>query len=494
MRAYINGYVTCRMKQFFPTLNLSFADWAGVLLCAIPAFYLLGTPAIYIWDEAVYVNASLDMANGSSWIVPVQGEYNTKPPLVLWMQALFLMILPSAELAVRMPSALAVLGILIVLMAGLKRWRFDFITRILVMVCFVGHEGFIRHHIGRTGDLDAVMSFFVVVYVITMLDAIHSGQWTKKHFFFFFLAFIASYYAKSIAGWMMMAPLGVIWLMSPLRNVLIRPRFIIGVAVSVAICLMYYLIREQLQPGYIDLVWHSEFTRIAKNVMPWHEHPSTYYFSNFVILKTFTPWIFVFAGAALIGLMKLGTEKKPHLIRWLVLGLGYMLIISIPAVKLEWYDAPAYPFFALVTGVVAGDLLTFIPSKWRMLIFIPAVLILTRKISFIRADIHPRHPFEHEGAMLRMTDDPNVKQVFMQVEVPEHQLQLDFYRKIKHEEDQIEINVLNAVDEVKSGDEFLISQTQYLNEIQSLFQLDTLKHFENLGYQIRVGQSKLASD
>ena len=483
------------MKRFLPNPNLSITDWALILLCAVPAFYMLGTPAIYIWDEAVYANASLDMANGSSWIVPVHGEYNTKPPLVLWLQALFLVFLPSAEWAVRLPSALAVIGILILLTAALKRWNFDFFTRLLVLVCFVGHEGFIRHHIGRTGDLDAVMSFFVVAYVITVLDAVQSGHWTKKHYFIFFLAFIAAFYSKSIAGWMMMAPLGVIWLMSPVRKVLLRPRFIIGVAVSIAICLMYYLVREQFQPGYIDLVWHSEYARIAKNVMPWHEHPATYYFTNFVTLKTFTPWIFLFAGAAVIGMLHMSdVKKKPHLIRWIILGLGYMVIISIPAVKLEWYDAPAYPFFALVTGVVLGDLVTLLPARWRLLVLIPAVLVLARKISFVQSDIHPRHPFENEGAMLRMTDDPEMNQVFMQVEVPEHQLQLDFYRKLKLKEHQTEVKVIKAVSEVRPGDEFLIRQTQQLNEIQSLYVLDTVNYFEGLGYQIHVGPEKEVSD
>ena len=160
------------MNKAIPKIKFSVADWICILICSIPAYYLLGHPAIYIWDEAVYVNASWDMAHGASWLVPVNPTYNTKPPLVLWLQALSLKVIPSAEWAVRLPSALAVSGILLMLQFALKRWGFDIWTRCVVLICFVSNEGFIRHHIGRTGDLDAVMSFFMTAYAITLLDAI----------------------------------------------------------------------------------------------------------------------------------------------------------------------------------------------------------------------------------------------------------------------------------------------------------------------------------
>jgi len=136
----------------FSKIEFSRWDYTAILICSIPAFYLLGTPAIYIWDEAVYANASLDMSQGHHWWVPLQDVYNTKPPLVLWMQALFLKFIPWPEWAIRLPSALSVTGILIMVTMALKRCGFSQRTRIFVLVCFVGNEGFIRHHIARTSD------------------------------------------------------------------------------------------------------------------------------------------------------------------------------------------------------------------------------------------------------------------------------------------------------------------------------------------------------
>jgi 4-amino-4-deoxy-L-arabinose transferase-like glycosyltransferase len=475
------------MNKWIPAFNLTIRDWSLIFLCSIPAFFYLGTPAIYIWDEAVYVNASLDMANGASWWLPVNGEYNTKPPLALWLQAIFLQFIPSAEWAVRLPSALSVTGILILLLTGLKRWGFDFWTRLLVLVAFVGHEGYIRHHIARTGDLDAVMTFFTTAYVMVALDAIQQNRWNKKHLVYFFVAVVAAFYAKSIGGWMMLAPLGIIWILSPVRTILLTFRFWVGAALAGSTCLLYYLTRELLQPGFLDLVWHSEYQRMFRNVMPWHEHGASYYFTNFVTLKTFTPWIYFLGGATIYGMVFLKDMAiRRHLLQWMILGFGYMLVITIPATKLEWYDAPAYPFFALITGTVAGSLVSTLQEQWKLMLIVPVLFVFGHKLLFIKSDIQPRHPFEYEGAILRTTEaSPNTK-VFMKVEVPEHQLQLDFYRKLKAGFSGQLMPVLDSVSQVGVGDQLIISQNDQHQLIADLFALDTIKIHPGLGYEIKV--------
>jgi 4-amino-4-deoxy-L-arabinose transferase-like glycosyltransferase len=480
-----------RMKWKFPALNFTPAEWIILVACSIPAFYMLGTPAIYIWDEAVYTNASLDMVNGSSWWVPVHGEYNTKPPLVLWLQSICLAIVPSPEWAVRFPSALAVPGIMIVLMMGLKRWGFDFTSRLLVMVCFVGHEGFIRHHISRTGDLDAVMTFFVVAYTMVVLDAIRQNKWTGRHMFFFFLGVVCAFYAKSIGGWLMLGPLVIVWLLTPLRSVLFSVRFWLGALLSLGICLLYYFTREMIQPGFLDLVWHSEYQRMFQNVMPWHEHPAGYYFNNFTLLRTYTPWIYMLVVFVLFSLLFLQDRLlKLQLVHWIILAFGYMMVITIPAVKLEWYDAPAYPFFAMIMGVVAGYFLLMTASRWKLLVFIPVVFILWRKMVFTSSDIFPKHPFEFEGAMLRQIEPNEKTKVFMEVETPEHRLQLDFYRKIIAKERGLDIPVVETIAEISTGDHLIISQEEPVKTIQTEYLLDRFKIWPGLGYEITIGPKK----
>ncbi len=479
------------MSLLFPKIEFCRWDYLAILICSVPAFYLLGTPAIYIWDEAVYVNASFDMANGASWLLPVDKEYNTKPPLVLWLQAISLSIFPWPEWAVRLPSALSVTGILILLTMALRRWGFQQWSRILVLVAFVGHEGFIRHHISRTGDLDAVMTFFVVGYTLIVLDAIHFKRWTSKHLIFFFVMIAAAFYSKSIAGWMMLGPLEILVLLSPIRKVFFKWKFWLGAILTLLVCFAYYLFRESLEPGYLALTWYSEYMRMFDNVMPWHEQPFNFYFKNFVVLKIYTPWVFFLMAAILYSVFLLKEKLiRDHLLRWIILGLGYMMLISIPAVKLEWYDAPAYPFFSLILGVVAAHLTGNLLGKWKLIWLIPIAFILWRKLNFIQKDIQPRHAFEFEGAMLRQANvHPNTK-VFMPVQTPEHRLQLDFYRKLKKKESGHEIQVVESGDQVAVNDQIIISR-QNLKIFENQFEVDTITKYKDLGYLIKVLAKKI---
>jgi 4-amino-4-deoxy-L-arabinose transferase-like glycosyltransferase len=473
------------MKFRIGAYECSILDAIAVLICSVPAFYLLDVPSIYIWDEAVYVNAAWDMAHGQSWLLPEEGSYNTKPPLVLWLQAISLWLFEVPELAVRFPSALSVTGILIMMVFALRRWGADQWTRILVMAAFVGHEGFIRHHISRTADLDAVMTLFVSGYVFVALDGLYFKRWSLKHTIWFFMMLTGAFYAKSIAGWLMLGPLGVLWIFSPIRYELLKRRFWWGAIASVAACLIYYVFRASAQPGYLALTWYSEYMRMFHNVMPWHEQPLSYYFINFISLKTFSPWIFLVALAVVIGWIKIREKiTRQQLIRWTCISFGYLILISIPAVKLEWYDAPVYPFFALILGTVAGFLTKNLSAGMKYLWLLPIGFILWRKMNFIQNDIFPRHPFEYEGAMLRTTDVTDDTRVFMPVQTPEHRLQLDFYRKIIRDKYGEDVEILEAREQIREGDRLILT-TENLAQLSNL-SLDTIHVWPELGYEVLI--------
>lgn len=444
------------MRAVWPETFLTWKDVIAIIFMSIPAFYLLGTPAIYIWDEAVYANASWDISKGGSLIVPEAGHYNTKPPLVLWLQAVCLLIFSSPEWAIRLPSALSVTGILILLAVFLKRWKFPLWCRILVMAVFVCNEGFIRHHISRTGDLDAVMTFFVTGYCLTALDAIRFERWSGKHLFYFFLFLICSFYSKSIAGWLMLGPLLVVWMLSPSRHMLADRKFIGGLIISIITCMVFYFIRESGQPGMIRLAWNSEYLRMFKNIMPWHEHGFGYYFQNFVSLRTYYPWIFLTMTAMFYFLFIIKEKSiRNEALRWIILSLGYLLVISLPAVKLEWYDAPVYPFFAMLLGVACWHT-TRRYDRLMVLWLIPVLFLWYMKMRFVRVDVEPRHPFEYPGAFLRSMDVNENTKAYMPVETPEHRLQLDFYRKVIADGSGEYIEAYEKPEQIQSGDEVIL--------------------------------------
>src|SRR5690242_955714 len=81
-----------------------------ILISFFPLFINLGKFPIRMWDEATYANNAIDMLSfDNPLVVEHMGQpdmYNTKPPLVIWLQAAAMKIFGINEWSVRMPSAM----------------------------------------------------------------------------------------------------------------------------------------------------------------------------------------------------------------------------------------------------------------------------------------------------------------------------------------------------------------------------------------------------
>lgn len=134
------------------------------LLAFFPIFYQLGTEAIHIWDEAIYANNAVEMLeNGNIWVLYNNGEpslYNTKPPLAIWLQVLSMKFFGVNEWAVRLPSAFAALGTCLMLFYFLKRWCNASVGYLAVLFLLTS-KGFVQNHVALSGDLDALLCFFI---------------------------------------------------------------------------------------------------------------------------------------------------------------------------------------------------------------------------------------------------------------------------------------------------------------------------------------------
>lgn len=96
----------------------------GVILLSLAVMWL---PAfdqpLFPPDEGRYGCASMIMADGGSWIIPIrEGQpHLTKPPLTYWLQALSLKCFGHNEFALRLPSLLA--GSLTLMLVASFGWR-----------------------------------------------------------------------------------------------------------------------------------------------------------------------------------------------------------------------------------------------------------------------------------------------------------------------------------------------------------------------------------
>jgi len=327
-----------------------------LLISSVPIFYGLTKPAIYLWDEAIYANNALEMAlHGDFWVLKNNGEvnlYNTKPPLVIWIQRVFISIFGPNELAIRLPSALATFFVCIFLYLFSWKTLGDKRIGLIAILTLVTTQGFIRTHVSRTGDLDAVLISWIVFYSLLAFHyLLHGPKNYKPYFAFIGLGILLAFFTKSVAAFLPLPGLFFAALAQRKLGGILKKPFLYGVMAAVlAFCAGYYVLRENLAAGYWQKVFSSEFMRLTHDVMPWHSHPFHYYIYNMTVNHHYTPYIYLVPVAVIFGFL----QRKPireFTAMCSVFCLAYLLLISIPIVKLNYYDAPLYPFLSLIVGV-----------------------------------------------------------------------------------------------------------------------------------------------
>lgn len=319
-----------------------------VLLVFSFVFKLSSIP-IRIWDEARLANNALQMyANGNYWVTFYEDApdmWNTKPPLMIWLQVLGMKLLGVNEWAIRLPAALTSI------LTGLALWFFctkqlnrpwlGFLTGSVLASTYA----YAYNHAGRTGDYDALLVLFTTLYSLCIYRYADSGTNRWLNFFWGFLTLAVI--TKGIAGLLLLPGLALFLLLQESIKPLLRNKAVYrGAFCFLAIILGYYLIRENYNPGYLRAVYQNELGGRYLSTLENHRHPFWYYLNN---LRT---WRYLYWFYFLIPAFGIGFFHREENIRRLTLFntsvvLPYLLIISASQTKLDWYDLPLFPFFAL---------------------------------------------------------------------------------------------------------------------------------------------------
>lgn len=316
-------------------------------------FFRLGSAPIQLWDESRQAVNAAEMLANHRWLVTYfDGQpdlWNTKPPLLIWLQAGSIRLLGYSPLAVRLPSALAALGT--VLLVAWFGWRQlgQWLTGWLAALVLLSTSGFVAQHVARTGDYDALLLLWTTLGGLMFFRYLREQRaylaWLAAG------AFTLAALTKGIAG-VLDAPALLLWaaLCGRLGWLLRRPAvygsgLLLGLVVG-----GYYLARELAAPGYLAAVDANELGGRALHVLDNHRHPWDYYLSLVADVR-FTPWL----GLAVVGgLLELrqpqgAATRQFALLAALVVG-WHLLVISAAQTKLPWYDAPVYPWLALLAA------------------------------------------------------------------------------------------------------------------------------------------------
>jgi len=320
------------------------------ILCVIIYFVFfqhLDSFPIRNWDESLFAVNAYEMTNNHNFIVPyyknVPDLWNSKPPFQIWVQVLFIKLIGYNELSVRLPSALASSFSALLLFSFFKK-RFSLIFALSVFLVFVTSFGVSTFHTGRTGDADALLSFFILSYCICFYKWLFENN--SKAIFWFFVFLSCAFLTKSIAALLFIPAVIFITISLKKTSELLKNKwFYIGLILFFISSIGYLLLRESNNQGYINYVLNTDIGRITKTIES-HQEPFDFYLNNLFEYR-FIWFILVIPGAYLLWKQESLKKIALFLISLLIC---YFLIISISTTKLEWYDLPLFPILSILSA------------------------------------------------------------------------------------------------------------------------------------------------
>ncbi|MCB9233352.1 MAG: glycosyltransferase family 39 protein [Bacteroidia bacterium] len=368
----------------------------GSILLAgyFPFFLHLDKLTIRPWDESRNAVNAIEMADGGSLIAPtfdhLPENWNTKPPLLFWLQAGLMQVVGHNELAVRLPSACAGLGICLILLLWGGKLGDSRPAGWLAAVVMMTVSGFFHWHGARQGDFDALLVFFLLVSALSWYEFLHgSPDFSSRYLFLAVVAVGLAVFTKAVAGFFLLPGL-FLWtlLQGKLGWVLQQKRLYLYGMGFLLVLALYLSWREMLVPGFLKALNQHELMGRFFDVTENSPGPFSFYFENWW-KDRFTPWNYLLPASLLAGLLFARPAQRRLLLYCLVLGGTYLLMVSASKTKMMWYDLPAYPFAALITGLGLSSLIQRILERFVAVRKVQHLLTLLTLLIFVCLSVYP---------------------------------------------------------------------------------------------------------
>ncbi len=337
---------------------------AGFGIAVFPLFFRLGDAPLRVWDESLFAMRAYYAAETGSYLSNF--EYfpgitfyrNLKPPLGTWFQALSYRCFGYTEWALRFPVAVFASLLIALLFIWGNRIAGDRYSGILAGAILVASPGFLRDHVARTGDHDAVLLLWMTGGALLCFALEKANTQNRRRLFLallglsLFLGFLTkSFFAFAFVPAFL---LYLAWKRQLLP--LLRDPFTWVVAVLPAGGIgLYYLRMELAFPGFWSFESDTVLGRYLK-VQDGHQLAWHYYLTEF-FQGRFSPWFLLLPlHLYLLSKSRAGVFRDFGILLWLCFSV-HLCMICFSTTKLSWYDAPLYPVAALMAGSTAGRLI-----------------------------------------------------------------------------------------------------------------------------------------
>ena len=347
--------------------TLSFIFIVSALVLYFPLFLHLDALPLEVYDEARRAMNAMEMIEADNFIVTTYSGkpdmWGTKPPLLIYCQAISMQLFGISELSVRLPSALAGLFTICFLVWYFWKKHENLHLGIASALVLLTTPGYIAKHVTRTGDFDALLVLFVTIYTLLFYEWIIKKQSKASVLqlavisLFVFLATMT----KGVAG-LLFAP-GLIlsvFVFRKAKQVFTDVKTYVAVLTLLFFIIGFYVLRDYYNPGYIDAVMKNELGGRFMQGLEGHKNPFGYYF-KIIAQFQFRPWVFFIPFGLLIGI--LSSEYRKLTIYCFIVSLSFLLVISSAQTKLDWYDAPVFPMMSILSAIALLKGYTYLKIK-----------------------------------------------------------------------------------------------------------------------------------
>ncbi len=330
--------------SLFPTRS----RWSAILILAILALTLvpLALRPLLNLNEGLYAEAAREMLTHNPLMPRLDGmPYLEKPPIFYWLVMLSYKIFGIGKFAARLPSALAALGTLLVVM----RFSKDRLPEPPWPAVILGSSiGF--YMMSQLAMFDMTFTFFHTVTVLAFYAYMERPERSSRLTLAAGAAALACL-TKGLIGIVLPGFIVIIFLAWERRTIPWRP-FLAAWVVFLVIALPWHIWMALHVPGFIDrYIVQEHFDRYLGTLKPMdYRRPPIYYNLEHLVLGVF-PWT-PFLLAALI-------RRRPfdRLDRFLLTWAGtYLLFFTLSKTSSSYYMLPAFPALALFVGRALPDL------------------------------------------------------------------------------------------------------------------------------------------
>ena len=264
-----------------------------IALLSIPVFGFLDALCIRLWDESRLMMNAYEMSQNGNWIVTYfKGKpdmWNTKPPFLIWCQALMIKCLGFNETAARLPSAFATFFTCMALVYFTSKYFKSFWFGFISVLVLITSLGYVTEHSTRFADYEAMIAFFLTASSISYFIYLENSR--LNYLYAFFALITLAVLTKSIVGLMFLPGLFLYTLWKrKVMELTKNKHFYFGIIFFCFFVFGYYLLRELVNPGYLQAVYENELGGRFNTPIEGHSQKFSFYFYN-IIERGFANWI-----------------------------------------------------------------------------------------------------------------------------------------------------------------------------------------------------------